>query len=120
MDTNNTTTEDDFDNVENTISLIFVFIVCGVVCCCCCLDYFRELNIIFAFSCHKKSKILIIEPIEDPKFKTINMWISKECPICYDKKKKLIKHKCGHCFCEVCNTAWSENNNTCPLCRQEF
>ena len=48
----------------------------------------------------------------------------KECSICLeeieenDDIKKLIN--CDHIFHKSCIDTWSNNNNTCPLCRKEF
>jgi len=48
----------------------------------------------------------------------------KECPICMDDFQKPddefredVKTNCGHYFHLDCILKWTEENNTCPLCR---
>jgi len=41
------------------------------------------------------------------------------CNICYEINEQMITTRCNHLFCNDCLTTWTQNNNTCPMCRQE-
>jgi hypothetical protein len=45
----------------------------------------------------------------------------EECPICYEKIQKygFCITKCNHQFCMDCMMNHIQNNQSCPLCRQE-
>ena len=46
-----------------------------------------------------------------------------ECPIClcsFPEKTLFYKLKCSHLFCINCCEKWFENNNKCPLCRNNY
>jgi len=49
---------------------------------------------------------------------------SEETPQCNICTEELIERKavidCGHFFCLACIQKWSEIENTCPYCKQEF
>ena len=43
------------------------------------------------------------------------------CSICYnDNNDNNVKLPCGHEFHSNCIQSWSEINNSCPNCRQDF
>lgn len=43
------------------------------------------------------------------------------CAICFeDVKVRGRLNTCKHMFCHDCIIKWSENSNTCPLCKQRF
>lgn len=47
----------------------------------------------------------------------------ENCPICLQELKDptevSVVSPCGHVFCTACISVWTENNQTCPLCRRE-
>jgi len=45
-----------------------------------------------------------------------------DCPICYEEydPETLIRTPCQHIFHQECLDLWTENNNTCPYCRDIF
>jgi len=46
--------------------------------------------------------------------------MNKACPICLDTFKNPYSIGCSHIFCKGCIIKWLDNNNTCPVCRQNF
>jgi hypothetical protein len=43
-----------------------------------------------------------------------------ECAICLGEFKRVSSIVCDHKFCFECIHAWSQNTNSCPLCKKEF
>lgn len=44
----------------------------------------------------------------------------EECVVCQEEDMNLTQLKCNHTFHSSCIKKWSENHNTCPLCRKVF
>lgn len=54
----------------------------------------------------------------DTKFKNM---LSQNCHICFlELNTPVLEYKCQNLFCAKCLLRWLENNNNCPLCRQEI
>lgn len=46
---------------------------------------------------------------------------TNKCNICLDNIRNEAKlDNCSHKFCRLCIVQWSQINNICPLCRQQF
>ena len=43
-----------------------------------------------------------------------------DCPICFDKCKKINVLKCNHEICYECAEEWFEENAKCPICNIDF
>jgi hypothetical protein len=45
----------------------------------------------------------------------------QECSVCYeDIQEQGVIDSCNHSFCVDCISKWSEESNTCPVCKQRF
>ena len=42
-----------------------------------------------------------------------------KCIICFDNITDKFTTKCDHSFCSKCINSWVDENNSCPLCREE-
>lgn len=54
---------------------------------------------------------------------SLNLFATNDgkCPICYmDLFIPTYIQNCNHSFCYCCLVRWLENNNSCPLCRQQI
>ncbi|CEF65167.1 Zinc finger, RING-type domain and Zinc finger, RING/FYVE/PHD-type domain-containing protein [Strongyloides ratti] len=46
---------------------------------------------------------------------------NKSCVVCLTESKTCLCFPCGHvCFCDKCSKLFSQNNKSCPICRQEI
>ena len=45
-----------------------------------------------------------------------------ECSVCYVdlNVKNIVNTKCNHIFCKECFWKWTNENNNCPMCRQNI
>jgi len=45
-----------------------------------------------------------------------------ECSVCYVdlNLKNIVNTKCNHIFCKECFWKWANENNNCPMCRQNI
>ena len=44
----------------------------------------------------------------------------KECPVCLEYKIIYLKMKCGHTLCLLCANTWFNENQSCPVCRNQI
>lgn len=122
----NNTTDEEIDESDNIILVIFVTWICCAFLYFCCLDFCSDLFHMFRhckckfFSTRKKTIQKIEIDVEINKLYTIeNCYFNKNnCTICFQKKKKHAVLKCKHSFCKVCIDKWLEKNKNCPLCRE--
>lgn len=128
---NNTSTE---ENPEPDIMIIFLAICFSCIfLCACCGDFCTDMaNCFVQIKCHncftcvckifRKRENLIVEIDKKPiKYYTIeNSYFSrKDCPVCFENTKQLVRLKCSHFFCKECMDNWLEISKTCPLCRAD-
>lgn len=45
---------------------------------------------------------------------------NKECPVCLEYKMIYLKMKCVHTLCLQCANTWFNENQSCPVCRNEI
>lgn len=46
--------------------------------------------------------------------------VKNQCSLCFEKRNYSTATPCGHLFCWTCITAWMQNKEECPLCRESF
>jgi len=74
------------------------------------ITIFCIINLYFAFICHRKKHIQMIEVRE----------YNEECIICYQINNKFVLISCGHIFHEECLREWIKIKEICPLCRENL
>ena len=77
-------------------------------------DDIEQLNI------WKEKKISILNQINEIENRFRNC-LDEPCPICYNKlESPILEPNCQHIFCGKCFFKWLNNNNSCPLCRNQI
>ena len=97
------------------IDLKSCFIDCFNCCIICYRNYYEKKIL-------EKKKLKSISTILNKSFVNTQYVKNETCTICLDdfSNKKIIKLKCNHVYHYDCILPWLEENNNCPLCRDQF
>ena len=110
-----------YSSSEDTISESFeYFLICVLLCgsWLSCFDLIKTCSTNCIKSCRTKNRVTIKKVDSDDEDNLLN-----ECSICLENYKKddmIIILSCDHNFHESCLKEWSQNNNSCPHCRENI
>jgi hypothetical protein len=110
-----------YSSSEDTISESFeYFLICVLLCgsWLSCFDLIKTCSANCIKSCRTKNRVTIKKVDSDDEDNLLN-----ECSICLENYKKddmIIILACTHNFHESCLKEWSQNNNSCPHCRENI